>query len=97
VIESFERHFDVISFPDGSRKAKCRLRLVSEFLRFCSRQRAFGVHIFVRKTYIPCSRNNPEFLWVNDAEVVRDLIAISAPVSGTSSRRKVSIAVQKSL
>ncbi len=29
---------------------------------------------------IPCSRDNTEFLWVDDAEIVRDLIAVGAPV-----------------
>ena len=38
---------------------------------------------FLRSTVaddIPCSHNNPEFRWVYDTEIVRDLIAIGAPV-----------------
>src|SRR6476620_3228197 len=31
---------------------------------------------------IPCSRENPKILRVDDTEVVRDLIAISLPISG---------------
>ena len=33
-------------------------------------------------TVIPRSHDNPEFLWVDDPEVVRDLVAVSAPVPG---------------
>src|ERR1019366_5706041 len=36
--------------------------------------------ISVESGYIPRSRDNPEFLWVDNAEVVRDLIAPGAPV-----------------
>src|SRR5271165_2089164 len=31
---------------------------------------------------IPCSHDNPELLWIDDSEVVGDLIAVSAPVPG---------------
>ena len=31
---------------------------------------------------IPRSHDNPEFLWVDDSEVVGDLVAVSAPVPG---------------
>src|ERR1035437_1244953 len=29
---------------------------------------------------IPCSRDNPEFRWMNDTEIVCDLIAVGAPL-----------------
>ena len=32
--------------------------------------------------YIPRSHDNPELLWIDDPEVIRDLIAVSAPVPG---------------
>src|SRR5271166_2239524 len=31
---------------------------------------------------IPRSHDNPELLWIDDPEVIRDLIAVSAPVPG---------------
>ena len=34
------------------------------------------------KSDIPRSRDNPEFLWIDDSEVVGDLIAVGAPVPG---------------
>jgi hypothetical protein len=47
---------------------------------------------------IPRSHDNPELLWIDDPEVIRDLIAVSAPVPGhIASRRKFSIAMLKSL
>ena len=34
------------------------------------------------RVYIPRSHDNPVFFWIDDPEVIRDLIAINAPVPG---------------
>src|SRR6478752_7197573 len=34
------------------------------------------------KWSIACSHDNPELLWIDDPEVVGDLVAVSAPVPG---------------
>ena len=41
-----------------------------------------GIFITECDTTIPCSRENPKILRVDDTEVVRDLIAINLPISG---------------
>lgn len=56
---------------------------------------------------LPCPAPRNDFLtpartiiqnsWIGDPEVIRNLVALSAPVLGTWSRRKFSIAVPKSL
>ena len=38
---------------------------------------------------IPRSHDNPELLWIDDPEVIRDLIAVSAPVPGHIVAHKV--------
>jgi hypothetical protein len=46
---------------------------------------------------MPCSHDNPELFWIDDAKVVGDLIAYVRQFLGMSSRKKFSKAMLKSL
>ena len=91
--------------PDGGRPARSIASVLpSPCALLCSTAGSKWVHCQSQSrkrqhSYgcIPRSHDNPEFLWIDDSEVVRDLIAIGAPVPGTSLRRKFSIAMLKSL
>src|SRR3979411_1395490 len=47
-----------------------------------NRTRPLIACVLTRPVCIPCSHDNPEFLWIDDSEVVRDFITICGPVPG---------------
>ncbi len=55
---------------------------VSDLLRLFDRVEGLQAEIRRISDHIPRSRDNPELRWVYDTEVVRDLIAVGAPVPG---------------